>query len=115
MKRKVWIINQDILDRYAQGQTCQRIADVYGVSRNTIVRALSISGIKMKNPRRTWSRDEERLLMRLAGEGHDRNEIANIMGRSWSSVDSKLQRLGSVNNPELYMRRRGVDYRSEAA
>lgn len=113
MSPKVYLVNPDIIKRFAEGQKIQRIADVYGVTHNTICRALRSAGIKIQSPRR-WSREEERLLIRLQTEGYEQMEIARLMARSWSSINSKLTRISIVNNPELYMRRRDVDYSGAA-
>ena len=110
--RKVYLVNPDIIDRFSKGQKCQRIADVYGVTADTIRRAIKSVGIAVvrERPRREWTRAEETLLIRLLAEGRTYDEAASLMGRTRRSIDGKIYQLRKVKNPELYMRRRSVNY-----
>jgi len=47
-------------------------------------------------PRSTWTADETRRLHDLAERGYTDEEIADILGRSLSSVQCKRRRQGSV-------------------
>lgn len=115
-RAKIWLLNPDVIDRYAQGQSCCEIADAYGVGSDTISRALKSVGIKVSRRRqeRAWTRAEEQLLLRLRSEKRTYADIASMMARTRRSIEGKLYQLRTVRSPELYMRRRGVNY-SEAA
>lgn len=110
----VYVVNPDIVERYAQGETAPEIAAVYGVAPNTVIKALKHAGVKVRVPGRPWTRPEEQMVVRLQYEGMEHQDIADLICRSRASVRSKLTRLGKVNDPEAHLRRRGVDY-SEAA
>ena len=112
----VYIVNPDIIERYANGEPCKLIAKHYCVATDTICRALRKSGAQVPKNRhwRPWTQDEFKLAVRLRSEGNKKKEIADLLGRSFHSVESKLRYRQRLHSPELYMRRRGVDY-SEAA
>lgn len=113
---KVYLVNPDIIERYANSESCKDIAKRYGVATDTICRALRNCGAQVPEKRhcRPWTQAEFKLAVRLRSEGRKKKEIADLMGRSFHSVESKLRYRQRLQNAELHMRRRGVDY-SEAA
>ena len=98
MKRNL----SEICTRYRRGETAEDIAQSVGVSKNTILRDLRKSGVKLRNPGAVsvhQLRDCDWLRKRYLSEAKSTTEIASELGCTASRVSHWLKRHGIEARP----------------
>lgn len=88
-------VHDDAIRRMnAEGRTDVEIAEALGCAVNGIQYRRRVKMGLPSNSNRPWTRKEEQRAVELAKSGMTRQAIAVVLGRSWSSLDNRLQRLG---------------------